>query len=267
MAKRFPSSSEIEARLRDMIRGDRIPDPPAYNVPLTDVSVPRAQLCALLSSLADRMSHEIRNALATIFLHVELLEEELRQPPPESGALLTAALTEIKRELARLGARLQEYLSLARMPPIECTPQDLGVTVQTWAHEWQPWAAAHGVTLTLDGIADLGNAAFHESTLHRAVRTLVQNALEAMPQGGILTLAGQRTAMQVQLHVRDTGSGIPAEHLAQIFEPLYTTKETGTGLGLSLVREIITAHAGQITVQSAVGHGTTFTITLPVATP
>jgi len=105
--------------------------------------------------------------------------------------------------------------------------------------------------------------AFHTSTLRRALLNLVQNAAEAMPQGGTVTLAGQATARQVQLEVRDTGSGIPAEKLARIFEPLYTTKPGGTGLGLYIVQEIVTAHKGQIIVQSTVGHGTTFMITLP----
>jgi two-component system sensor histidine kinase AtoS len=121
------------------------------------------------------------------------------------------------------------------------------------------------VTLHLDGLTHLGPAVFHASTLRRAVFNLVQNALDAMPPGGTLTLAGQRMATQVQLHVRDTGSGIPAAQLAQIFEPLYTTKPEGTGLGLYIAQEIITAHAGQLTVASAEGHGTTFTITLPCA--
>jgi signal transduction histidine kinase len=92
---------------------------------------------------------------------------------------------------------------------------------------------------------------------------LVQNALDAMPQGGTLTLVGQRTATHVQLHVRDTGIGIPTEQLAKIFEPLYTTKPGGSGLGLYIVREIVAAHGGTLAVESALGCGTTFTMTLP----
>ena len=80
---------------------------------------------------------------------------------------------------------------------------------------------------------------------------------------GTVTLEGQGLAAHVQLQVRDTGSGIPAERLERIFEPLYTTKPGGTGLGLYIVQEIVAAHGGQTTVQSVEGHGTTFTITLP----
>jgi signal transduction histidine kinase len=103
----------------------------------------------------------------------------------------------------------------------------------------------------------------HASALRRAVLNLVQNAIDAMPQGGLLTLRGQGTATQVQLQVRDTGSGIPAEQLPHIFEPLYTTKQEGTGLGLYIMQEIVAAHGGKVMVESVVEQGTTFTITLP----
>src|SRR5206468_5973377 len=83
--------------------------------------------------------------------------------------------------------------------------------------------------------------------------------------GGPLEAAGPGTATHVQLHVRDTGSGIPAEQRAAIFEPLYTTKPGGTGLGLYIVREIVTAHGGQVSVESVEGQGTTLTLTLPRA--
>jgi signal transduction histidine kinase len=115
-------------------------------------------------------------------------------------------------------------LSLARVATIERTPQELGAAVETWAHEWQPLAAAQQVTLQIESLTHLGQAVFHASTLRRVLLNLVHNALDAMPQGRTLTLAGERMATQVQLHVRDTGSGIPAEQLTHIVEPLYTTK-------------------------------------------
>jgi signal transduction histidine kinase len=137
--------------------------------------------------------------------------------------------------------------------------------MQAWAQEWQPLAAPHGVRLGLEGMEHLGTVTLHASTLRRAVLNLVQNAIDAMPQGGLLTLRGQGTATQVQLQVRDTGSGIPAEQLPHIFEPLYTTKQEGTGLGLYIMQEIVAAHGGKVMVESVVGQGTTFTLTLPRA--
>jgi len=213
----------------------------------------RAQHFALLGRLAAGVSHEIRNPLSAIFLHVDVLEEELRQPSPASAVELTQSLTEIKTQLARLDDLLQDYLSLARVATIERTPQDLGVAVQAWAQEWQALATPQGVRLRLEGMEHLGTVSLHASTLRRALLNLVQNALEAMPQGGTLTLSGSGTATQVQLQVRDTGSGIPATQLPHIFEPLYTTKQEGTGLGLYIMQEIVAAHGGKVIAESVVG--------------
>ena len=88
------------------------------------------------------------------------------------------------------------------------------------------------------GLETAGELSFHANTLRRAVLNVVQNAIEAMPQGGALTLACVRTTTAVQLRVSDSGPGIPAEHVTRIFEPLYTTKPGGTGIGLYIVREI-----------------------------
>jgi signal transduction histidine kinase len=212
------------------------------------------------------VSHEIRNPLGVVFLQVDLLEEELRQPTPDSPAAVAEALVEIKTQLGRLEDLVQDYLSLVRVANIQPTPQDLGAAIAVWAAKVQDQAVAGEVTLHLEGLADLGRVAFHAATLRRAVLNLMQNALDAMPQGGRPRLAGQSTATQVQVQVQDTGGGIPAAVLGQIFEPLYTTKPGGTGLGLYIVQEIVAAHGGHVTVESVEGQGTTFTLALPVAT-
>jgi signal transduction histidine kinase len=223
----------------------------------------RAAHFALLGRLAAGVSHEIRNPLGAVFLNVDLLEEELQHPIPGNPADLAEILTEIKTNLTRLDDLVQDYLSLVRVANLQLEAQDLGVAVQAWASEFQASALARGVTMRQEGLAELGLVAFHASTLRRALLNLVQNALDAMPQGGTVTIAGQRTATQVHLRVQDTGSGLAAVQLGQIFEPLYTTKPGGTGLGLYIVQEIMAAHGGQVTVQSAVGQGTTFTLTFP----
>jgi signal transduction histidine kinase len=211
------------------------------------------------------VSHEIRNPLGAVFLHVDLLAEELQQPTSDSPAVVAEALAEIKTQLARLDDLVQDYLTLVRVGSIQRTPEDLGGAVQAWAAEFQALAAPQGVWLHLEGLTDLGTVAVHAATLRRALLNLVQNALEAMPQGGTLTLTGRRTPTHVALQIRDTGSGIASAHRTKIFEPLYTTKPGGTGLGLYIVQEIVAAHGGEVTVESAEGRGTTVTLTLPLA--
>ena len=223
----------------------------------------RAEHFALLGRLAAGVSHEIRNPLAAVFLYADVLEEELRAPSPDSPAAVAEALADMKTNLARLDDLVQDYLTLVRVTSLQRDVQDLGVAVQAWGTEMQHEVGTRGVTLQMQNLAGLGLVAFHASTLRRALLNLVQNAADAMPQGGTVILAGQGTATQVQLRVQDMGSGISAEHLGQIFEPLYTTKPGGTGLGLYIVQEIVAAHEGQITVESVAGQGTTFTLTLP----
>jgi signal transduction histidine kinase len=222
----------------------------------------RVQHFALLGRLAAGVSHEIRNPLAALFLHVDLLEEELQEPTQESAPQVTQALAEIRMNLARLEDLVQDYLTLVRTSQLERTPQDLGAALHAWAVEWQQLATNQGVLLRLEELEDLGLVTLHASTLRRAILNLVQNALDAMPQGGTLTLTGQRTATHVRLQVQDTGCGIPTEQLTKIFEPLYTTKPGGSGLGLYIVQEIVAAHGGTLAVESVLGCGTTFTITL-----
>jgi signal transduction histidine kinase len=223
----------------------------------------RAHHFATLGRLAAGLTHEIRNPLGVLFLHIDLLEEEFRDPSPDSPTVIPQTFRDIRMALTRLDELVQDYLSLVRVGTIELEVQDVGAAVHTWAAEMESLAAQQGVTMQLEGHATAGPLAFHPSTLRRAVLNVVQNAIEAMPQGGTLTLACVRTATEVQLRVRDSGIGIPADQLATIFEPLYTTKPGGTGLGLYIVREILVAHGGQVTVESVEGQGTTFTFTFP----
>jgi PAS domain S-box-containing protein len=223
----------------------------------------RAEHFALLGRLAAGVSHEIRNPLGIIYLHADILEEELQRLALADEPQLLPALSEIKTNLARLDDLVQDYLSLVRVATIQREAADVGAVVKDFAQELEADLTARGITLKLDGLGQLGQVALHNNTFRRALLNLVHNAMDAMPQGGSLILRGQQTAAQVRLEVSDTGVGIPAERLRQIFAPLYTTKPGGTGLGLYLVREIVSAHGGEITVQSRVGHGTTFRITLP----
>jgi signal transduction histidine kinase len=224
----------------------------------------RTQLRAVLGRLAAGVSHELRNPMAALALQIDCFTEELHDRAPESAAIVAELLPAIQMQIARMDDLLQDYLSLVQVATIERTPQDLGSIVQTWAGEWQALALSHGVRFRLDGMDHLGLLALHPSTFRRALLNLVQNALDAMLQGGLLTVRGQRTATHVQVQVQDTGSGIPPAQLAAIFEPLYTTKPGGTGLGLYIVQEIIAAHGGHVTVESVVGQGTTFAVTLAV---
>jgi two-component system CheB/CheR fusion protein len=225
----------------------------------------RVEHFARLGRLAAGVSHDLRNPLAAVFLHVDLLDEELQQPSADSAAAMAEALAEIKLQLARVDELVQDYLSLVRVAAIQQAPVDLGLLVTQCAQDLTPSLAAHTITLQTEALDQLGLVALHAPTFLRVLLNLMHNAMDAMPQGGTLTLRGRRQDATVQLDVEDTGSGIAPEHTTQIFAPLYTTKPGGTGLGLYIVQEVVTTHGGHVAVQSTVGSGTTFTITLPRA--
>ena len=224
-----------------------------------------AEHFATLGRLAAGLSHEIRNPLGALFLHIDLLEEEFREPSAESLTVMQQTFGEIRTALTRLDELVQDYLSLVRVGTIELGVQDLGAAVQAWTAEMQSRAEQQGVTVELEGHTTVGPLAFHPSTLRRAVLNVVQNAIEAMPEGGTLRLECLRTAAEVHVRIRDSGSGIPIEQVPRIFEPLYTTKPGGTGLGLYIVREILVAHGGRVAVESVEGQGTAFFLIFPIS--
>ena len=225
-----------------------------------------AERLALLGHMAARMTHEIHNPLNAVLLHADVLEEEIRQPTPDNHVQMVESLSEIRLEVTRLCDVVQDYLVLVRLVVLECAPQDLEVFLHGCVLEMQERLESRGITLHLEGLARLGYVSLNTSTLRRAMLNLLQRALDVMSTGGTLTLQGRRHNSQVIIQVSDTGSGIPEEQLAVLFKPFHTTGSEWTTLGLYVVREIVAAHGGVVDVQSVPGQGTTFTITLPVAT-
>jgi signal transduction histidine kinase len=223
-----------------------------------------AQRFVRLGHIAAHMVHEIRNPLNAIFLHADVVEEEMRQPTVDSRMQIGESIADIRTEVTRLYAVMQDYLALARLSALDLTPEDLGTVLSDCALEMQAPAEARGITLHLQGLTRLGLVSLHKPTFRCAVQNLMQQALDAMPQGGTLTLRGRRTAAQITVAIRDTSCGIPEEQLDVLFEPFSTAGAEWTGLRLYVAREIVAAHQGTIDVQSAPGMGTTFTITLPL---
>src|SRR5215510_7593581 len=173
----------------------------------------RTESLALLGKLAAGVSHEIRNPLGTIMLHMDLLEEELQDLLPERPIQIAEPLAEVRTQLTRLDDLVQDYLSLARIASLQREPTDMGVFIDRFLQEVAPQMAQCGVMLRQEGVASLGSVALHTNTFRRVLLNLVQNALEAMPQGGTLTLRGRQTASCVHLDISDTGTGIPADQL------------------------------------------------------
>jgi signal transduction histidine kinase len=224
----------------------------------------QVQRSALLGDIAGKIVHEIRNPLNAIFLHADVVQGELQSPTLDSRIQIMESLTDIRMEVRRLYDIMQDYLALARLAAVHYEPEDLGGFLRECGRIMQEQARTRGVMLQLQGLARLGAVALHKGTLQRAFVNLLQRALDAMPQGGTVTLRGRRTASHSVVDIHDTGSAISEEQLDLLFEPLYSADAEWRGLGLYVVREIVMAHHGTIDVQSAPGQGTTFTVTLPL---
>jgi PAS domain S-box-containing protein len=223
----------------------------------------QSERLGILGRLAGAVSHEIRNPLTAIFLHTDVLEDELRQPDGGNHAQLVRSLRAIKHEVTHLYDLVQQYLSLARLSDLRRELVELGAYMQEIAADIEARLTGSGILLRLERNDGPLHVALHRSSFRRLLLNLVHNAIEAMPQGGTLLLRLRSTTEYACLDISDTGCGVPPEQLPLLFSPFHTTKPEGTGLGLYLVQEIVTAHHGEITVCSTPGVGTTFTVLLP----
>ena len=235
--------------------------PTAISQPAAAGATDRLQL---LAQLAGAVSHEIYNPLNAVLLHADILEEELGQPDGANREQLLHSLEVMKTRVTQLYDMIQEYLVLARLGDLSLMAEDSGTLLDTLAMEMRERLLAHGITLTLQGIAGLGHVPLHRATFWRALCNVVQYALGAIPQGGVLTIHGQRFEAHVRLDIHHTGRGLSAEQLGCLSSPSSVMGAEGKGLGLYLVHEVVMAHHGQLTVTSEPGTGTTITMTLPL---
>jgi signal transduction histidine kinase len=224
----------------------------------------RSERLATVGKIAAQITHEVRNPLSSIGLNAEMLEEELGslEGPPARVAEARALVRSIVKEVDRLAEITEEYLRFARLPRPKLEREDLGAIASSLLAFMRPELDARGVAVEAH-LPSLPLVAADEHQLRQALLNLMRNAAEAMKQGGRLKVVAAREGGMVQLTIADSGQGIAREHLAKIFDPFFSTKEGGTGLGLALTQQIIAEHGGSITVDSEVGRGTRFTVRLP----
>lgn len=221
--------------------------------------------CSEIALLAGALAHEIKNPLSTINLSLELVAEDLQgQESPRDRRLLRTIQT-VQRECLRLEETLIDFLKFACVGELELETTSLNAAIQEFLEFFQPEAGAAAVEVSPHLAADLPPVRIDAPLFRQVLLNLARNARQAMPSGGLLELQTSALQGRVQLDVIDNGTGIEPHTLGKIFDPFYSTKPGGSGLGLPTVRKIIEAHGGQISVASAPGRGTRFTISLPAA--
>jgi signal transduction histidine kinase len=220
----------------------------------------RSERLAALGKMAAMITHEVRNPLSSIGLNTELLEDEV-QGNTEARDLVRA----IHREVDRLTAITEEYLSFARMPKPKIHAEAINPMVGALAAFVQPDLAAKQVKLVVELGPGDPIALVDGAQMRQCLINLVRNASEALATrgSGTVKLRTRIAGDRVMIDVEDDGEGIPADVLPRLFDPFFSTKEGGSGLGLALTQQIVKDHGGDLSVQSTVGTGTTFTVSVP----
>ena len=232
----------------------------------------RSERLSAIGKMSTQIAHEIRNPLNAIGLRLEILEETVGElageVAPERVAELTAFTEALSREVERLTEVTDYYLRFAKFPHPQREPMDLSPMIADLLSFFREEAQDAGTELSWDVPEALPIRA-DNNLLRQALMNLVKNALEALALkppdgGGRMHIKAWEEEGRARLRVRDNGAGIPAADQDRIFEPFFTTKDAGTGLGLTLVQQIIREHGGEISVTSGSGEGTTFHLTLPL---
>ena len=226
----------------------------------------QSERVAAWRELARRLAHELKNPLFPLQLTVENLVRARALPEAEFDEVFRESTQTLGVEIANLKTIISRFSDFSKMPKPECERIDAKDAIERVRALYETASQNEAkirfevqlstAPLPLDADPEL---------LHRALSNLVLNAMDAMPEGGTLTLSAQPRGDQVEIRIADTGAGLTPEECERLFTPYYTTKQHGTGLGLAIVQSVVADHAGTIAVESRAGGGAIFVITLPRA--
>jgi signal transduction histidine kinase len=213
--------------------------------------------------MAAHIAHEVRNPLASIGLNAELLGDEIAERGEEARRLVTSIIGEVDR----LAEITETYLRFARLPRPKLERENVGAVVASVVEMSRSELAQAGVEIAVDVAPGLPEIPADEAQLRQALINLLRNAREAMSDAKVRRIAVTVSEIggRIAVAVHDSGPGIGAGDIGKIFDPFFSTKERGTGLGLALVQQVVVDHGGQIEVASPPGSGTTFTLMFPIA--
>jgi len=228
-----------------------------------------AERSTAMGRLAAAVAHEIRNPLNFINLSIDHLRGKLGPDEPDRREGFDEILGNVKSEISRLNRLVGDFLSFGKPMRLDQRPCSLDEIMREVAALVDHKARDQGIALTFESEESLPRIVADPELLKTCFLNLMINAVDAMPVGGLLSASVKRTSDaagdSLQVTVADTGKGMTAEEISTAFEPYFSTKDTGLGLGLALTLKIVEDHGGSITLESLPGRGTTARITLPLA--
>ncbi len=225
-----------------------------------------------LSLLAAGLAHEIGNPLNSINIHLQLMDRELRGMKAAGkgpAAKLKRLSGTVQEEIKRLDGIVHRFLAAIRPLKPRMAPTDMNALWREVLRLLKPELSARKVRVKTSFAADVPQTLMDAAQIKQAFINLVKNAMQAMPRGGNLLLQTALEDNSIRTAIEDSGTGIAPEHLGKIFDPYFTTREDGSGLGLMMTYRIVKEHGGDIEVKSVPGKGTAFAVSLPLrsATP
>lgn len=239
--------------------------PPQTELPSDDDQMdPLARQYLELAELAGSLAHEIKNPISVIHMNADLLSEELTDAQWPGRRRAEAKVEIIRQQCQRMENLLRDFMRFTRMRDLQMTPGCLNDQMEVVLRMFQAQADKQQIEILRYLDPDLPSILLHSDSLQAALINLVKNALEAMESGGQLIVRTYSTPRGVALDLIDTGCGMEDNTAIHMFEPFYSTKHGGSGLGLPIARKIFEAHGGRINVQSEVGRGTKFIIEFPM---
>ena len=266
---------------QDSVAGDAVPGPRSataatgervgHAIILRDITESRrteqqtieSERLNALTLLAAGVAHEIGNPLNSLNIHLQLIEREARKLDGAKGTELQESVDVARAEINRLDSIISQFLRAIRPTRPQLRPENINTIVEEAVRFFALEIKDRDIVVEQELRSDLPLLELDRDQMKQAFYNVIKNSFEAMKSRGILRIRTDLDESHVIVRFTDTGGGISAENLSRVFEPYFTTKTSGTGLGLLIVRRIVREHGGELSIESSEGQGLTLTIRLP----